>query len=180
MEALCRVYMSIDKNKLEASGTADFVRECMSTFVGASVKDNSVTVNVINFPESTDYNTGNSDDEFKHYGCNPTEDVNVSTSGNTEDRWHKAAPAADREDKIGDTIAFFTDEDFAMDDENLACTASFDIVSYDGEEKELWRVRTTTDGIPAINEDTTGTEVSHFITRDEVIAYMAKFGFKPV
>ena len=157
MEALCKVYMLIGENKLEASGTAEFVRECMVTFVGASVEANSVTVNVVNFPEFADTDVEDGDD------------VN-----------QEAAPAADHEDKIGDTIAFFTDEDFSKNDENLACTAAFENVGYGDEEQELWCIRTNTNGLPAINEDTTGTEVVHFATRDEVIAYMLKFGFKPV
>ena len=82
------------------------------------------------------------------------------------------------------TIVFFTDEDFAKDDENLACTAYFVNVGYADEAVDMWRVRVADPATPTvhpvIDEDTTGTGVKHFDTPDELIEWMQGFGFKPV
>jgi hypothetical protein len=83
-------------------------------------------------------------------------------------------------DKLVDTIAFYTDEDFAKDDDTLACTATFQTMGYDDNESDVWSVRVTSDGIPTINEDTNGTHSKNFDTQDELVEFMKGFGFKPV
>lgn len=161
MEALCKVYLLIDENKLEASGTADFIRECMATFVGASVKAGSVTVNVVNFPDTSDADK---------------ENVDATSQG--------AAPASAHEDKIGDTINFYSNQDYNADDFINPYTATFRTVGHGEFETDVWSVKITKAGShsahPVSDKCTTDTSFKNFDTRDEVIAYMAEFGFKPV
>lgn len=85
---------------------------------------------------------------------------------------------------LGDTIAFFTDEDFKKDDENLVCTASFETVGYGDNEADMWVVRVADAGgaleRPVYDSCTTGTGRAHFRTKEELIEWMGYFGAKPV
>ena len=81
-------------------------------------------------------------------------------------------------------INFFTDEGFAADDENLACTTEFKSTGYGDNEVDCWSVRIADSNSPTehpvINEDTTGTGEKNFDTEDELIEWMSRFGYRPV
>jgi hypothetical protein len=87
-------------------------------------------------------------------------------------------------DKLGDTIAFYNDDDFPKDDDTLMCTASFRTVGYGDGACDVWSVRVADAGSPTvhpvIDECTTGTTNKNFDAKCELIEWMSVFGFKPV